>query len=89
MKALRKIGMLLAAVAITAIGIGCQNTVEVEKEKTYVSAVTFKAEDVGEAGVKITMITASCTLQKYPSYSRSVSSTASASSNVSHLMLLL
>ena len=35
----------------------------------------------------ITMTTASCILQKYPSYSRSVSSTASASSNVSHLML--
>ena len=58
MKALRKIGMLVAAVAITAIGIGCRNTVEVEKEKTYASAVTFKAEDVGEAGVKITMTTA-------------------------------
>ncbi len=58
MKALRKIGMLAVAVAITAIGIGCQNTVEVEKEKTYASAVTFKAEDVGEAGVKITMTTA-------------------------------
>ena len=58
MKALRKIGMLLVAVAITAIGIGCQNTVEVEKEKTYASAVTFKAEDAGEAGVKITMETA-------------------------------
>ena len=58
MKALRKIGILLAAVAITAIGIGCRNTVEVEKEKTYASAVTFKAEDAGEAGVKITMETA-------------------------------
>ena len=58
MKALRKIGILLAAVAITAIGIGCQNTVEVEKEKTYASAVTFKADDAGEAGVKITMETA-------------------------------
>ena len=58
MKALRKIGMLVLAVAITAIGIGCQNTVEVEKEKTYASAVTFKAEDAGEAGVKITMETA-------------------------------
>ena len=58
MKALRKIGMLAAAVAIMAIGIGCRNSIEVEKDKTYVSAVTFKAEDVGEAGVKITMITA-------------------------------
>ena len=58
MKALRKIGIIAAAVAIMAIGIGCQNTVEVEKEKTYASAVTFKAEDVGEAGVKITMTTA-------------------------------
>lgn len=50
--------MLAAAVAIMAIGIGCRNSIEVEKDKTYVSAVTFKAEDVGEAGVKITMITA-------------------------------
>ena len=58
MKALRKIGILAAAVAIMAIGIGCRNTVEVEKDKTYASAVTFKAEDVGEAGVKITMTTA-------------------------------
>ena len=58
MKALRKIGILLAAVAIMAIGIGCWNTVEVEKDKTYASAVTLKAEDVGEAGVKITMTTA-------------------------------
>ena len=38
---------------------------------------------------RITMMSASCTLQKYPLYSRSVSSTASASSNVSHLMRLL
>ena len=58
MKALRKIGMLVVALAIMAIGIGCRNSIEVEKDKTYVSAVTFKAEDVGEAGVKITMITA-------------------------------
>ena len=58
MKALRKIGILAAAVAIMAIGIGCRNSIEVEKDKTYVSAVTFKAEDVGEAGVKITMETA-------------------------------
>ena len=38
---------------------------------------------------RITMMSASCTLQKYLLYSRSVSSTASASSNVSHLMRLL
>lgn len=55
---LRKIGILAAALAITAIGIGCQNTIEVEKDKTYASAVTFRAEDVGDAGVKITMETA-------------------------------
>ena len=58
MKALRKIGMLAVALAIMAIGIGCRNSIEVEKDKTYVSAVTFKAEDVGEVGVKITMATA-------------------------------
>ena len=55
---LRKIGILAVALAITAIGIGCQNTIEVEKDKTYASAVTFRAEDVGDAGVKITMETA-------------------------------
>ena len=58
MKALRKIWMLVAALAITAIGIGCRNTVKVEKDKTYASAVTFKADDAGGARVKITMETA-------------------------------
>ena len=32
MKALRKIGMLVMAVAITAIGIGCKNTAEEDKK---------------------------------------------------------
>ncbi|MGI5115865.1 SUMF1/EgtB/PvdO family nonheme iron enzyme [Treponema sp. SP13] len=53
---LRKIG-IVAAIAVIWIA-GCKNTVEVEKEKSYASAVTFKAEDAGEAGVKITMATA-------------------------------
>ncbi|MDR9859818.1 SUMF1/EgtB/PvdO family nonheme iron enzyme [Treponema socranskii] len=56
MKALRKIG-IVAAIAVIWIA-GCKNTVEVEKEKSYASAVTFKAEDAGKAGVKITMATA-------------------------------
>ncbi|ERF60271.1 sulfatase-modifying factor enzyme 1 [Treponema socranskii subsp. socranskii VPI DR56BR1116 = ATCC 35536] len=53
---LRKIG-IVAAIAVIWIA-GCKNTVEVEKEKSYASAVTFKAEDAGKAGVKITMATA-------------------------------
>lgn len=56
---LRKIGIVAAVAAVAVIVIaGCKNTVEVEKEKSYASAVTFKAEDAGEAGVKITMATA-------------------------------
>ena len=56
---LRKIGIVAAVAAVAVIVItGCKNTVEVEKEKSYASAVTFKAEDAGKAGVKITMATA-------------------------------
>ena len=50
---------VLAAMAMGLAVFGCKAETETEYvDKTYAEAVTFTAEDAGEAGVKVAMSTA-------------------------------
>ena len=54
-----RIFAVLAAMAIELVFFGCKAEIETEYvDKTYAEAVTFTAEDAGEAGVKVAMSTA-------------------------------
>lgn len=61
MKALRKIGMLVMAVAITAIGIGCKNTAEEDKkaDESAPAAVTNLTATAKDSRVLLTWTDAS------------------------------
>ena len=51
-----RIFAVLAAIAIGLAAFGCKTETETEYvDKTYAEAVTFTAEDAGEAGVKVAM----------------------------------
>ena len=51
-----RIFAVLAAMAIELVFFGCKAEIETEYvDKTYAEAVTFTAEDAGEAGVKVAM----------------------------------
>ena len=51
-----RIFAVLAAMAIELVFFGCKEEIEIEYvDKTYAGAVTFTAEDAGEAGVKVAM----------------------------------
>lgn len=53
-----RIFAVLAAMAIELVFFGCKAEIETEYvDKTYAEAVTFTAEDAGEAGVKVAMAT--------------------------------
>ena len=53
-----RIFAVLAAMAIGLVFFGCKAEIETEYvDKTYTEAVTFTAEDAGEAGVKVAMAT--------------------------------
>ena len=54
-----RIFAVLAAMALGLAVFGCKSETETEyEEKVYAEAVTFTAEDAGEAGVKVAMSTA-------------------------------
>ena len=53
-----RIFAVLAAMAIELVFFGCKAEIETEYvDKTYAEAVTFTAEDAGDAGVKVAMAT--------------------------------